>query len=81
MLPQVHVRYLLKEAYVPTGGGPVEPLRVLVSEEKRQLERLRETHELELGGRGQCLRNVPAVESAAEPYVGRALSDHEPMFA
>ena len=52
-----------------------------IYKEERQLERLRQRHELELGRRRQGFGDVSAVESPAEAHVRRALSGEERMFA
>jgi hypothetical protein len=48
-LPQADVVRLVDGTDVPTHSSAVELLRLLFSEEKRQLERLCETDEVELG--------------------------------
>jgi hypothetical protein len=58
---------------VPAHGGAVVLLGIRVSEQERQLERLREPDEAELGGGGESLRDVPAIECATEAAVRRAL--------
>jgi hypothetical protein len=53
---------------VPAKRGTVELLKVSISEEERQLERLRQAHDLKLRGGGKGLSDVPAIESPAEAH-------------
>jgi hypothetical protein len=60
-LAKLDVRDLLKEAEVPASGGALVLLWLLLSEEKRQLERLGQADEMKLGGGRQGFGDVLAV--------------------
>jgi hypothetical protein len=79
-LAQVDVGDFLPEASMPPRRRPLELLRLTVSEEQRELERLRQRDELELRSGRQGFGDVAAVESSTEAHVRRALSSHERMF-
>jgi hypothetical protein len=66
---------------VPADGGTLVPRVFSVSQQQGQLERLRESDELELTGGRERFRDVAAIEGSAETHEGGALGGHEQMFA
>ena len=78
VLTQVDVGHLLYEADMPTSGGAGVFVGLLISEEERQFERLRQGDELELRRCRERFGDSAAVQSSAEAHVGRALGGHEP---
>jgi hypothetical protein len=71
----------LGKAGVSAKGGALVPRFLALSEQERELERLREADELELRRRRERIRDVAAIKSTAEARIGRALRGHEQMFA
>jgi hypothetical protein len=69
-----------RKAHVPAGGSAVVLLRLLISEEKCELEGFRKADEPEFRGGREGFGDVLAVEGPPEAHVGRALSYHEQMF-
>ena len=74
------MRDLLSEAKMPLNGRPLILLCLILCEEERELERLRQRDELELGRGRERLSDVAAIEGSAEACVGRGLRGHERMF-
>jgi hypothetical protein len=56
-------------------------LRLIVYQQQRELERLRQPDELELRRCRKRLTDVAAIEGSTEAHVSRALGGHEQMFA
>jgi hypothetical protein len=57
---------------MPSASCSAVLLRLIVYQEQRELERLCQADELELGGGRQGLGDVPAIERTAEAHVRRA---------
>ena len=74
-----HVADLGAVARVPAQRCPPEPPGV-VDQEQDELERVRQSHVVEVGRGCERDRRVAAVERAAEASVRRALRGHEHMF-
>jgi hypothetical protein len=66
---------------VPAKGGALVPRILFVSEQERQLERLGQSDQLELGSSRERFRGVAAIESSAEAHERGALRGRERVFA
>jgi len=64
---------------VPAQRRAAEPSRI-VDQEEDELERVREADIVQLSGRGERVRWVPAVERAAVAGISGILGSHEHMF-
>jgi hypothetical protein len=69
-LPHVHLGNLPDEARVPTKGSALLLSRVTVGEKEGELECFRQPDDLEFGGCGERLGDVPTVERSAETHIG-----------